>query len=105
MMDWTAAEALTAFLVLFYSGPPDCAEKQRRGDAMNQPKRITLSERRRQHVYSAVHEQIMRTRIEVAKLLGGQQIGRQVDDLLSDLNRNGPAAALTAMNDDIKKGR
>lgn len=55
---------------------------------------MKISPTKEKELYGVVHEEIMRTRIQIAKLLKYDPQGTKIDDLLSNLMRTAPQAAI-----------
>lgn len=55
---------------------------------------MKISAKKSEELYKAVHEEIMKTRIKIARLLNFNPAGQEIDNLLSDLLKSAPAVAL-----------
>lgn len=59
---------------------------------------MKISTKKSEELYNAVHEEIMGTRIKIARLLNFNPAGKEIDNLLSDLLVRAPQMAINCFN-------
>lgn len=62
----------------------------------------TLSKKKEVQLYNSIHQEIMNSRIELAKILHGHKDGVKIDGILSYLNYKAPQKAIELFKKNTK---